>query len=338
MGVAALSANNVWAVGSSGDGHGGLTLVEHWNGSQWQVVASPNVDGSLSDELTGVATIATNNIWAVGDYYNASHTQQTLIEHWNGSNWSSVFSPNVASLFTVLTAISALSATNIWAVGNSSGLQGYQPLIEHWNGKSWNIVPSPSSQRGQLKGVAALSTNNVWAVGSAVGIQGIQTLIEHWNGSSWSVVRSSGPGLTTNTLNGLAAVSAHNLWAVGDDTNSLGPSASFAPLIEHWNGSSWSIVRNARQGTSDLLNGIAAVSASNIWTVGDYRSSFDPMGPYFTLIEHWNGSSWSVVRSPSPGSLASDLVAVARVPAARSIWAVGFMQNSTYQTLTELSC
>jgi hypothetical protein len=156
MGVAALSANNVWAVGSSGDGHGGLTLVEHWNGSQWHVVASPNVDGSLSDELTGVAPIPANNIWAVGDYYNASHTQQTLIDHWNSSSWSSVFSPNVASLFTVLTAISALSATNIWAVGNSSGLQGYQPLIEHWNGKSWSIVPSPSSQGGQLKGVAAL--------------------------------------------------------------------------------------------------------------------------------------------------------------------------------------
>jgi len=175
-------------------------------------------------------------------------------------------------------------------------------------------------------------------VGSAAGTQGIQTLIEHWNGKNWSVVSSSGPGLASNTLNGLVAISAHNIWATGEDTNSVGPSAPFAPLIENWNGSSWSIVPTPLQGTSDFLNGITAVSARNMWAVGDYRSSIDPMGPYFTLIEHWNGIAWSVVESPSPGSLASDLVAVAHVPAKRSIWAVGFTQNSTSQTLTAFHC
>ena len=329
-GVAALSSRNIWTVGSYGNGNGGLTLVEHWNGTQWNVVASPNVSGSVSDELLGIAAIAANNIWAVGDYSTTSYTNQALIEHWNGTNWSIVSSPNAYGL----AAISALSATNIWAVG----AQGNQTLTEYWNGKSWRIVPSSGPQGARLQGVAALSQNNVWAVGTGPGMNGIQTLIEHWNGTSWSVVTSSGPGLTVNALNGLVAFNAHNIWAVGDDSNSVGPSATFAPLFEHWNGSSWNVVSAPLQGNSDILNAIAATSPSDIWAVGDYRSSIDPNGPYFTLIEHWNGSSWSVVTSPSPGSLSSDFAAVAHVPAQPSIWAVGFADNGNSQTLTALHC
>jgi hypothetical protein len=269
-GVTTISAKNVWAVGTEGNGNGGLTLVEHWTGTKWKVVASPVVNGSSSDSLSGVAAVAANNIWAVGKYFDASNNQQTLIEHWNGSSWS--------------------------------------------------VVHSPSG--GQLYGVAALAANNVWAVGSFSGAStnGYQTLIEHWNGSNWSVVSSPSPGLATNTLNGVAAFSANNIWAVGDESSSVGPSAPFAPLVEHWNGSGWSVVTSPLQGTSDLLNGIAVISASNIWAVGDYRSSIDPQGPYFTLIEHWNGTSWKVAKSPSPGSVASVLEAAARVPSTTSVW------------------
>jgi hypothetical protein len=121
-GVAAISAHNVWAVGAYGNGS--ITLVEHWTGIQWQVVASPNVKGSLSDSLSGIVAITTNNIWAVGSYNNASNNSQTLIEHWNGSKWSIVSSPNVVSVANSLAAISAISATDIWAVGSVSGNTG----------------------------------------------------------------------------------------------------------------------------------------------------------------------------------------------------------------------
>jgi hypothetical protein len=245
-------------------------------------------------------------------------------------------SPSSGQLY----GVAALAANNVWAVGSFAGVStnGYQTLIEHWNGTSWSIVPSPGAGSGQLYGVTALAANNIWAVGNVAGTNAIQTLIEHWNGSSWSVVSSSGPGLATNTLNGVAAISANNIWAVGDDSNSTGPSAPFAPLVEHWNGSSWSVVTSPMQGTSDFLRGIAAVSASNLWAVGDYRSGIDPEGPYFTLIEHWNGTSWKVVKSPSPGSVESVLWAAARVPTTRSVWAVGDIQDSTSRTLTEFYC
>src|SRR5207249_2539653 len=106
-GVTALSVKNVWAVGTEGNGNGGLTLVEHWTGTRWKVVASPNVNGSLSDSLSGVAAVAANNIWAVGNYYDASNSQQTLIEHWNGTSWSIVPSPSRGQLY----GVAALAAT-----------------------------------------------------------------------------------------------------------------------------------------------------------------------------------------------------------------------------------
>jgi arabinogalactan endo-1,4-beta-galactosidase len=60
--VAAVSANDVWAVG---DGIG--TLIEYWNGTLWSLVksASPGTD---FNNLYGVAAVSANNVWAVGSY------------------------------------------------------------------------------------------------------------------------------------------------------------------------------------------------------------------------------------------------------------------------------
>lgn len=54
-GITVVGPNDIWAVGSSElDGVTKTTLIEHWNGAAWSVVASPNV-GTLSNILTGVS-------------------------------------------------------------------------------------------------------------------------------------------------------------------------------------------------------------------------------------------------------------------------------------------
>ena len=95
-GVAAVSTNDVWAVGYHGDPYYNpiQTLIEHWNGTAWSVVASPN-EGTNNNELHGVAAVSPNDVWAVGFYTDSSGAHgQTLVEHWNGSAWSVVPSPN----------------------------------------------------------------------------------------------------------------------------------------------------------------------------------------------------------------------------------------------------
>src|SRR2546421_433271 len=79
----------------------------------WSVVKSPNV-GSRDNQLSGVAAVSANNIWAVGSYLNSSgNANQTLIEHWNGTSWNVVKSPNVGFHNNELSGVAAVSANNI---------------------------------------------------------------------------------------------------------------------------------------------------------------------------------------------------------------------------------
>src|SRR6478672_3269683 len=73
----------------------------------WDVTPSPNVP--YASFLLGVATLSANDIWAVGVNYNTNGYQRTLTEHWNGSQWSVVPSPN-ADEDNVLNAVAAAGA------------------------------------------------------------------------------------------------------------------------------------------------------------------------------------------------------------------------------------
>src|SRR5439155_753020 len=141
MGVAAISANDVWAVGYYSNGRTEQTLIEHWNGSSWSVVLSPNPPGTSYAELYGVAAVSANDVWAVGEYGGG-----TLVEHWNGSSWNTMPSPNphIGTADHKLKGVAAVSASDVWAVGNYNSGTAYQTLVEHWNGSNWSVVPSPN--------------------------------------------------------------------------------------------------------------------------------------------------------------------------------------------------
>src|SRR5207253_1509847 len=142
--------------------------------------------------------------------------------------------------------------------------------------------------------------SNVWAVGWQANRGIAQTLIEHWNGTQWSVVKSPSPASVDNELFGVAAVSATNVWAVGFIANNTANGPVEKTLIEHWNGTQWSVMKSPSPSSVDNnLTGVAAVSANDVWAVGFYANSSNI---WQTLTEHWNGTRWSVVKSPSPGS------------------------------------
>lgn len=349
FGVAATSVSDVWAVGTANEG--GLfpvTLIEHWNGTQWQVVASPN-PGPGNNHLYGVAALSASDAWAVGYSYNSP--VQSLVEHWNGSAWSVVASPSPGTFDNRLVSVAAVSATNIWAVGyDALNSTSSRVLIEHWNGSHWNVFsgvnPGSATTYNRLNSVTAISANDVWAVGNYTNAQGApETLIEHWNGQRWSVVASPSPG-TVNDLYGVSAVSATNMWAVGVYQNAQNASAS---LIERWNGSTWQVVNSPNPQNGGILSSVVAISASNIWAVGEAGypsggggvvggnlSTNSPAIP--TLIEHWNGTAWQIVASPNPGTYNNSLTSVTHVPGSSQLWAVGSYNNGSppVQTLTEL--
>jgi len=132
-GVAATSASDAWSVGSySNPKFLARTLIEHWDGTRWCRVASPNV-GTQANSLHGVTTISPADAWAVGSYNAAAGGTYTLIEHWNGTTWSRVKSPNpsVPYLYNYLTGVAAKSPSSVWAVGNYAAKTGQDALILH---------------------------------------------------------------------------------------------------------------------------------------------------------------------------------------------------------------
>jgi hypothetical protein len=198
-------------------------------------------------------------------------------------SWQVVPSPNAGATSSLLSAVAALTATDVWAVGAAGSYPHFQTLIEHWNGTRWQVVPS--RHQGALGGVTAVAADNVWAVGDlATGSSGQASFIEHWNGRQWQVVPNPNPG-TYNDLAGVVALAANDVWAVESFASaSIGPTQT---LIEHWNGRSWQVVPSPNPGTdTDELDGLAQVpGATQFWAVGSYGNSLST--PARTLVEFY---------------------------------------------------
>jgi hypothetical protein len=326
--VVVVTANDVWAVGFSPHPSGTplyirQTLIEHWNGSNWSVVASPNPAGKTWVVLNGVAAISASDIWAVGHSGDPSSIPlQTLTMHWDGTIWSIISSPSPGTYNgNVLNAVAAISTNDVWAVGwYQSGPTGQEggALTMHWNGAQWTVVPNPS--RATLRAIAAISSNDVWAVGDQV--------IMHWNGTNWSIVSfPPPPGDSYQIFQGISATSANDIWAVGYSQSAYFYGYRYYPLAYHWDGTSWGHVPNAGS-LDEYFHAVDAIAPNDVWAVGDNGQT-----------QHWNGANWSRVAAPYPG-LGGRFNGVAAASTG-DVWAVGYTIDGNYidgyQNLTWIS-
>ncbi|MBV9258940.1 MAG: hypothetical protein JO215_13080 [Ktedonobacteraceae bacterium] len=339
FGITALSSNSIWAVGTSMNvpQFTGQPLIEHWDGNKWQVVPGPSAPQNEFNSLIGVSAVTNNDIWAVGFSMNTTKlTDQPLIEHWDGNNWLIVPYPTTIKAGG-LSAITALGADDIWAVGSTYSASGTssKPLILHWDGNNWQVIPGASTTgNSSLLSVTAVNANDIWAVGTSSSTKESKPLIEHWNGNNWQSISGPISGMHFNELSGITALSDHDIWTVGSsfsqplqvhpsiehwDGNkwsTLSPSglpSSFAPTaisalsdndiwiagaqtLAHWSGQSWQSLPSTSQKGFNLINAITALTHDNIWAAG---FSVETRGA-LPLIEHWNGSKWQIVSSPSP--------------------------------------
>jgi hypothetical protein len=207
----------------------------------------------------------------------------------------------------------------------ASGKFQQQTLIEHYNGTAWSVVPSPSpgALQNVLYSVAAITDNDAWAVGAQQDSSGLwHTLTEHWNGSAWSVVNAVDAGSTGNQLYAVRALASNNVYTVGQQANSAFPNQA---LIEHWDGSKWSVVTSpADPSASALPLGLTATS-STLSLVGQQETD---SAPYTTYVASGAPSSLSIMTSPNNGTTENDLFAVANA-ADGSTWAVGWYIDPT---------
>jgi hypothetical protein len=202
--VAAASATDALAVGPNPtEAPVQGPFADHWNGTAWTGMQLPAPPGSTAS-LLGVADVAPGNGWAVGfSTSTATDQDQTLIEHWNGTSWSTVSTPSVnagSNPIEKLTAVTAVSATDLWAsgwVGNIDNENKLEPIILHSAGGAWSRVTAPNSgsEGSRLNGITSDGADDVFAVGTTQESNGsLLTLIEQFNGSSWKAIPSPDPG------------------------------------------------------------------------------------------------------------------------------------------------
>jgi hypothetical protein len=219
-----------------------------------------------------------------------------------------------------LYGVAGTSASDVWAAGIGSPGRS---LIMHWNGSSWTT--SFTDPVGYFQGMAAVTASNAWAVGATAWFGETHTLAEHWNGTSWTQTATPTPG--SGVLNAVAATSASNAWAVGVIGPGDGTTATATePLIEHWNGTSWAEQTFADPTGGGQFAAVAARSADDAWAVGWVGGTTSVVGAT-TLIDHWDGSSWTRVPSPNPSGSGSELKGVVAISASDA-WAVGLTQTS----------
>lgn len=289
--------------------------------SGWRIVANPNTKYPNSG-LYSVSALSPSVAWAVGSTFTVGGTTDqtdSLIERWDGAAWHIVASVNTSHVD--LNAITSISPTDVWAVGEQS--KPGRPFIMHWDGTTWSVVSSPSptsAWSSWLSDVVAITAQDVWAFGgqyaSPPDQQPSQLLVEHWNGASWQIV-SSPPLPPSPAPNNGASLRAtripgtHQLWAVGE-WHAWVSMGRGQPLIERWDGAAWQVVPSPALPKGALgggWSGVVALSATNAWAVGSY--AIKNPGDSHPLIAHWDGASWQNVVANSDTYGALDSVAAA---------------------------
>ena len=184
----------------------------------------------------------------------------------------------------------------------------------------WSIVPSPNhagASSDALSGVSCISSSFCMTVGGGSSASRGKPLIEKWNGSNLTTLSAPVPsGAPESWLSGVACISTHFCMAVG---RAYPGGDGAVSLIEQWNGSKWSLSKQApNQGGYWLLTGVSCKSTSFCMAVGSYTLNGDPNG--YSFAERWNGLEWA--SEYLPGNYGDELYGVS-CPTAGSCMAVG---------------
>jgi hypothetical protein len=281
----------------------------------------------------GVAAVSPTDIWAVGNM--SSPTASTLqglglIEHWDGQQWQMVHS----SINGTLSGIAAIAANDVWAVGTSGSL-----LTIQWDGTRWSQVVVPGASGGVdtgLSAIAAVSSHDVWAVGHQEGLP----IALHWDGQSWQTAPLAPSSfMRDGALDAVQAISTHDIWVVGWYSK-LNSSARYT-LAEHWNGKNWQFIPTPEytakyppnQSLSDAnFSSLVALSSKNIWAVGN-ADPYDGTGtPSRTLVEHWDGTQWEIMHTPSEAKTDDSYPRSIFAVNAHDIWIAGYRYSTRIST------
>jgi hypothetical protein len=282
----------VVATNSEGTTYGEDQTVSTWG--DWSIKSTPvsptpEVNSRLIDVSCPSSTLC---MGLAKDTWSGRH----FLEKWDGSSWSIVGN----TLDGTLKAISCPSTTWCITVGNfDDGVQRswtFNPSSPSFLFTGYMQVPSEGESLA-VNDVSCTAVDVCTAVGTYVKAGKTLTLAERYSGSpaNWALQSTPNPESGTPALKSVSCASATSCVAVGE-LNVSGTAGTFA---ERWDGTSWSISTpaNPAGATSSVLAAVSCTASNACTAVGNYKES---TGYNKTLVERFNGTSWSVQTSPNP--------------------------------------
>ena len=128
--------------------------------------------------------------------------------------------------------------------------------------------------------------------------------------SRFSLVATPHPAGGTGLIQGVALVpGTRQAWAVGGQNQNN----RTIPIVDRFRNGHWSAVASPRPFRFVQLNAVTALSSSDAWAVGG------DSGTGQTVVEHWDGHSWTLVPTPPINGYLAGVAAVA----ADDVWVVG---------------
>jgi hypothetical protein len=253
--IAALSASEAWAVGNT---------VLHRTAQGWALATAMDDGGVLEDRgLRGVSAIASNDVWA------ASLTDGAY--HWDGTKWTLKSGLADGGALPPLEDISAVGASDVWAVANSGA------LVFHYDGAAWSEVALTQADGGTASApffftVVARASNDVWAGGPFTVVR--------YDGTYWTKLNDDPDSGILGPASGLVPLATNDGWVV----------TGFSDVAFRWNGSGFTTFPISGNWSDGLtFPHASASSASDIWLVATGG------------IAHWDGSAWTFSDRPSGG-------------------------------------
>jgi hypothetical protein len=262
------------------------TLAESWNGSAWTAQASPNAPGQAYNALADVSCSSAAACTAVGaDSAGIGQRPESLAERWNGTTWSTqaVVNPELP-IETELKSVSCSSNTQ--CVGAGKDLFGEGGFVEVWNGATWSVA---ATFPGEMRKISCTAEGCL-----GVGVKG--GMAEAWVAfqvsGAWAVTAAKPPtpaGATESSFSGVSCWAGSACTAVGSYRESSG---AYHPLVERWDGSTWTRQAPPDPAEGSAQNAMLAVSCARATfcaAVGEAAGK--------PVAEVWSGGAWT--RSPT---------------------------------------